>query len=42
MFDGRQVIDVTRSIISGMTVWPGDPGLQWTEPLPSARVLLQM
>ena len=27
MFDGRQVIDVTRSIISGMTVWPGDPGV---------------
>lgn len=27
MFEGRQVIDVTRRIVSGMTVWPGDPGV---------------
>ena len=27
MFEGRQVLDVTRSILSGMTVWPGDPGV---------------
>ncbi|HOK42846.1 MAG TPA: cyclase family protein [Thermoclostridium caenicola] len=27
MFEGRQVIDVTRKILSGMTVWPGDPGV---------------
>jgi len=28
MFEGRRVIDVTRKIISGMTVWPGDPGVE--------------
>lgn len=27
MFEGRQVIDVTRRILSDMTVWPGDPGV---------------
>jgi len=25
VFEGRRVIDVTRRILSGMTVWPGDP-----------------
>lgn len=25
MFSGREIIDVTRRIASGMTVWPGDP-----------------
>lgn len=27
VFEGRQILDVTRKIISGMTVWPGDPGV---------------
>lgn len=27
MFEGRQIFDVTRSILNDMTVWPGDPGV---------------
>ena len=27
MFEGRTVFDVTRKIMNGMTVWPGDPGV---------------
>lgn len=27
MFEGSKIIDATRRIISGMTVWPGDPGV---------------
>jgi Putative cyclase. len=27
MFEGRRIIDATRKIVAGMTVWPGDPGV---------------